>query len=32
MRRNLKRKDFDYRNTALLSKFLNEAGKLYNRY
>jgi len=30
--RTLDKKDIDWRNTALLTKFLNETGKLYNRY
>ena len=32
MRRQLKRKDFHWKDTALLAKFMNETGKMYNKY
>ena len=32
MRKNLGRRDFDPKNTALLHRFMNENGKLYNRW
>jgi ribosomal protein S18 len=30
--RHVKKDDIDWRNTAMISKFLNESGKLYNRF
>ena len=30
--RSVKKDDFEWRNTAFISKFLNDHGKLYNRY
>lgn len=30
--RNLKIKDIDWRNTGLLAKFVNDTGKIYNRF
>ena len=32
MRRTLKSKDIDYKNTALLAKFMHETGKIYNKF
>jgi ribosomal protein S18 len=30
--RSVSKKDLDWKNTALITKFINESGKLYNRY
>ena len=30
--RSIKKKDLDWKNTAFMVKFLNPAGKIYNRY
>jgi len=30
--RTIEKKDIDWRNTSMLTKFLNETGKIYNRY
>ena len=30
--RNISKKDIDWRNTPMITKFLNETGKMYNRY
>lgn len=30
--RTIEKKDIDWRNTPMLTKFLNETGKIYNRY
>jgi len=30
--RNIEKKDIDWKNTPFITKFVNESGKLYNRY
>jgi len=30
--RNIKKKDIDWKNTPFICKFLNDTGKIYNRY